>query len=240
MILQLMERRGKVVIVAVDAVFLRGGGRRKPALTQHQLTQCFADGGIVADPFGHNVASALQGLLNAADALFLVHIVHSRLLRQGAGFLLGKQQLRQRLQSLFPGNSGAGTALGLIGAVQILNLGQGGGAVNGGSQFLRQLALLGNGVFYRFTAVGQIAQILQAIGQIAQGGVVHGTVQLLTVAGDERYGVALVQKCDHILHIIKGLLQLSGKQFGNGLHSSFPFPGNKGGRYLRSPLQRYL
>ena len=230
MILQLMERRGKIVIVAVDAVLLRGRGRDKAALTQHQLAQRFADGRIVTDPFGHDVAGALQGLRNISDALFPVHIINGRLLRQRAGALLGKEQLRQRLQALLPGDGGPGTALGLIGAVQILNLGQGGSAVNGGSQFLRQLALLGNGMLHRLAAVGHIAQILQAVGQIAQRGVVHGAVQLLTVAGDERYGIALVQKRDHILHIVEGLVEFGGKPFGNGLHSPFPFPGNKGGR----------
>ena len=53
------ERLLKIVVQAVDAVLLRRGeGAERAALFQ-QLAQRPADGGVVADPLGHNVVCAL-------------------------------------------------------------------------------------------------------------------------------------------------------------------------------------
>ena len=139
-------------------------------------------------------------------------------LRRGAVLCLCQQQLRQRLQPLLPGNGGAGAALLLIGAVQILHLRQRGGVVDGDRQLLRQLALPVDGGLHLLPPRLQISQIAQPVLQLPQGGVVHGAVLLLAVAGDEGDGVALIQQGDNVFHGLLGLAQLLGQYLGNGLH----------------------
>ena len=140
---------------------------------------------------------------------------------------LGEEHLRQGRQALLPGHGGPGAALLLVGAVQVLHLRQGGGGVDGGGELLRQLALLLDGLLHRLPAVLQVPQVLEPLLQGPQGGVVHGAVELLAVAGDEGDGVALVQKAHHVLHVLRLLIQLLGNALDNGVHSvSFPYqPG---------------
>ncbi len=55
------------------------------------------------------------------------------------------------------------------------------------------------------------AQILKALGESAQGRVIHRAVQLLTVAGDERDGVSLVDELDDIINMVLFAAKLAGK-----------------------------
>ena len=69
----------------------------------------------------------------------------------------GEGQRGQGLQPLFPGDGGPGAPLLLVGAVQVLHLGQGGRFSNGGGELLGELALILNRTRYlRFSGV-QIA-----------------------------------------------------------------------------------
>ena len=114
-------------------------------------------------------------------------------------------------------------ALLLIGAVEILHLRQGGGGVDGGGELLRQLALALDGGLDLLPPLVQIAQVLQPVGQGAQGGIVHGPVELLAVAGDEGDGVALVNEAHHVLHVGLAPAQLPGQYLNDGIHSGTPY-----------------
>ena len=214
--LETAERLLEIVVQAVDAVLLRRGeGAEPPALFQ-QLAQRPADGGIIADPLGDNIVCALQGVGKRLHALFRVDIGCRRILRSGAIALLREEQRRERLKPLFLGDGRAGTALGLVGTVKVLDLGERLRRVDGGGKLVGQLLLLGDARLNALLAFGEIAQIGKTLLKCAQGGVVHRAVQLLAVAGDERNGVALVEQSDDIFNVLGGAVQLACELFDNG------------------------
>ena len=102
-----------------------------------------------------------------------------------------------------------------------------GGGVDGGGEFLRQLALFLDRPLHRLPAFRQVPQVLEALLQIPQGGVVHGAVKLLAVAGDEGNGVALVQKADHVFHMAGVFVQLRCQLLNEILHAPVPFLINR-------------
>ena len=210
----------KVVVQPVHAVLLAGGHAFQPTLPHQQPPQRLADGRVVGDDLRDDVVRPLQCVRYRLHALLRVDVVRGGLRRVGAVRPLRQQPLRQRRKPFLPGRRGPGAALLLVGPVQILHLRQRGGALNGGGQLLRELALPVDGGQHLLPALGQITQIAQPVLQLPQGGVVHSAVKLLAVAGDERDGVALVQQGDDIFHMAQGLVQLPGQQLGNSRHGN--------------------
>ena len=212
------------VVEPVDGVLrlLGRGGGDQISLFPHQLPQALADVRVVGDALGDDVAGSLEGVLRRLHPLLRVDKGPGGLLRRRAVRGLGEEQLGQRLQPLFAGHGGAGAALLLIGAVEILHLRQGGGGVDGGGELLRQLALALDGGLDLLPPLVQIAQVLQPVGQGAQGGIVHGPVELLAVAGDEGDGVALVNEAHHVLHVGLAPAQLPGQYLNDCVHISAP------------------
>ena len=142
----------KVVVQLVHAVLLRGGQAAETALPRQQAPQGLADIRVVRQRFGDNVVGALQCVGHCLHALFRVDEGLRGVLWAGTVPLLRQQQGGQRLQSLFPCGGGAGAAFLRVGTVEILHLRQRFGAVDGGGQVLRQLALLLDGLFHRLAA----------------------------------------------------------------------------------------
>ena len=221
MALEFGERLGEVVVEAVDAVLLRGGLGMEKTIFHQQLPELSPEGGIIADGLRHNVAGPGQGILCRLHALFRIHILGGLRYRvRSAG---GHQCLRQRGKAFFPGNGGPGAALLLVGPVEILHLRQRGGSVDGGGELRRQLALFFNGGLHRLLALGKAPQVPEPLFQSAQGRIVHGAVEFLTVAGDEGNCVSLVQKPDHVFHVVRLLVQFCGDLLNDGVHgTSFP------------------
>ena len=69
------------------------------------------------------------------------------------------QQLRQRLKTRFNGNLPAGAALGLIGQVEVFQLGFAQGGVDGAFQLIAQFALFADGLEDSLAALFQFAQV---------------------------------------------------------------------------------
>ena len=195
--LQAAHRLGEVVVQAVDRVLLLGGHRAQHAVFLQHGPQPLADGSVIGEALGQNVAGALEGLLPGFHTLLRADIGGGQLqgaLPQGAalGVLPRQEQLGQGLQPLFPGHPGAGAALGPVRPVEVLHLRQSGGALQGGGQLRGELALLLDGLPHLAPALLQAPQVGQTVRQLPDGLVVHGAVALLAVAGDEGHGVALV------------------------------------------------
>ena len=219
MIQQAADGLGKIVVQAVNAVFLciRGGFAGEHTLAQHQLPQSLADVGIVGKILGDDVVSPLQGILQSFHALLRVHIVLCQSGRIGA--VLSENRLGKGSQPLFPGNGAPGAALLLVGAVQILHLRHGGGGIDGIGKLRCQLPLILDGLLYLIPAGLKITQIGQPRLKIPQGGVIHGPVHLLAVTGDKGNGVAFVDEPDDVFHIFLFLSQLLRQDLCNGKHN---------------------
>ena len=210
------------IVQPVDGVLLPCRRGHQNGVSPDKLPQELPDLRVIRDHLRHDIRGPGQGLLRGFHALFHVNILRRQLLRRGAAALLGEQAQRQRLQPFLLGHGGAGAALLLIGAVQILQSGQRGGIVDGRTQLLRHLPLLLDGLFHGLPPLLQRAQVLQPLRQGAQGCVVHCPVQLLAVTGDEGDGVPLVQQSDHVVYL--GLLpvQLPGKNLIDAFQNIAP------------------
>ena len=187
-----------------------------------ELPQRLAQARVVGDALGNDIAGPLERLLHGGYAFFGIQEACGGLFRRGAVPRLGEQQLGQRLQPLFPCDGGPGAPLGLVGAVQVLHLRQGGGGVDGGGQLRGQPALPLDGVFDLAAPCVQIAQIMQPVGQGAQGGVVHGAVKFLAVAGDKGDGIALVDEGDDVLYVRLAPAQFPGQNRYDSFHWDAP------------------
>ena len=219
-----VDALGKIVVLAVNGVFLLrlfgaqyGGGCE--IVPQHR-----AHVGIVRNVFGNDIGSALQRIFNCKHAFLFIQIGFGGLFRNGAVGRLGVKEQGKGFEALFFGNGCSGAALLLVGAVEIFQSGKRFRLVNGGGKFLRHLSLLGNGIDDRFAALVQIAQILQAFVQGAQGGVIHGAVHLLAVSCDKGDGVALIEQLNHIVDI--GLVEAELlSELEIDVHESVSFSG---------------
>ena len=136
-----------------------------------------------------------------ASARFRVNVCLRQHLRRVHFQRLRENCVRQRLEALFLRDGRAGAALGLVGPVEVLDLSQRRRLVDGLRQLLRQLFLRGDGGLDLLAPLGKIAQILEPCFERPKRCVVHCAVLLLAVAGDERNGVAFVQKGNDVFNI---------------------------------------
>ena len=108
----------------------------------------------------------------------------------------------------------------LVRAVEVFDLGERFGAVDGGSELIGQLALLVNGLFHRLAALFETAEVLQPLFERAQRRVVHRAVELLAVAGDKGDGVALVEQAHDVFNVSGVFAEFGGKGL-NEIHKMF-------------------
>ena len=133
---------------------------------------------------------------------------------------VGKQLVGQRLQPRFAGHHALGAALGLEGQVQVFQLLFGGRGVDGGQQFGRHLALLGDAFDHGGAAVFQLAQIAQARLQLAQLDVVQAAGHFFAVTGDEGDGGAAIEQFHGGLDLLRADTDFSGQLGQDFLHRS--------------------
>ena len=209
-----------IIILGVDAVLLLGLGAGDPAESPVIPAQFGAAGRIVGDFLCDDIPGTGQGRLSVGD--FLVEIVCGDCLGVQGGILF-QDGVGQRLQSPGLGNAGPGLALGFIGTVEVLHLGQRFGLGQRRRQFRRHGPLLGDGGGDLLLALVQPPQVLQAVAQIAQHLVVHRAGGLLAVAGNEGNRVALVDQVDGPLHVLDAQVQFCGQLFSMIRHSVSSF-----------------
>ena len=165
------DRLLKIIVHFIGGILgaVAGGGHN--CRTVDQQTQCLADLPIIGDVLRQNIHCAGKCISCGFYALFWVNIFfrHGKRLLQR---ILGADRRCQRLQSFFPCNAAAGSALRLVGAVKILHLRQRACRVDGGFQLRRQLFLLGNGAQHLFPPLLQIAQVFQPVAEIPQCGII--------------------------------------------------------------------
>ena len=222
MVLQSGNRGVKVIIKLVDRIGLHIFCLACEASPAHtQFPQAFAKVRIIRKILRNNITGTVNGLLGGGDAFLLI----DKLLGKCLNILvvLGKNRLGQRLQPLFPGNGATGAAFLLIGPVQVLHFRHRGGTVNGSGQFRGEFSLIFDGFLYFVPTLLQISEIGKSGFQIPQCGVIHGTVEFLSVPGDKGNGVSLIQQSDNIFNIFLFLLQFLRKNFFNTWHFAAPF-----------------
>ncbi len=156
------HRLRKIGVHGVGAAFrlpllLGGSGDHQP-FRLDEPPQLPPDIRVIGDILRQDVQRPLEGGFRAFHPLFRVQIVlrQHKGLRQGG---LGPDSGGQGLQALLPGHAGAGAALLLIGAVEVLHHRQGLGGGDGLRQLRGQLSLLPNGGEHLLLALLQVPQV---------------------------------------------------------------------------------
>ena len=183
---------------AGDFLFAVAHARVDQAVAVHDRAQPL---GMVGDDFGHDILRALDGVLCGGHALFLGDVVFrlgkERLLRD----LLRQNQVGQRREPALDRHRGARLFLLLVGAVDILDLGQSPGLRERLCNLVRHLALLGDRGGHLRLALLQIVEIGQPVVELAQNLIVAVAGQLLAVTGDKRNGIPLFDQRNDIVDV---------------------------------------
>ena len=128
-----------------------------------------------------------------------------------------EQRIGERFEAGFDGDLAFGAALGFIGQIQVFEA----GFAVGGQQFALQLrgqfALLLNAFEDGGTTVFHLAQVAQALFQIAQLGVVQCAGDLFAVTGNKRHGGAFIQQGNGSRYLLRADAQFFGKAQSNGV-----------------------
>ena len=183
------------------------------ALQPQLVAQPSQQAGIFGKTLDQDGPCPVKGGLDISHALAGIDKSRCRLL----GLLLrpGQQAFCQRFQPGFAGDLRAGTPFGLVGQVQVFQPGLVGRSIECRFQFTGQLALLGNGLEDAVASLVQLAQIAQALVQLAQLGVIQPAGGFLAVAGHKRHGCSAVQQLHGSGHLAGADLEFLGNTLGN-------------------------
>jgi hypothetical protein len=181
---EVIRKLGALDLFSLDPLGLQ------PAHLFHMAAQTPQKIGIFRKPLGQNVARTFQRGFGIWHRLGDI----ARRKRGRIGAAVGENRIVKRLQPIFARNHRAGATLGLIGQIDVLQLGLGGGLDQRKCQRIGHLALFGDRGHDGRPPGLHLAQIGQAFGKIAQLGVIKAARHLFAVTRNERHRRTFVQK----------------------------------------------
>ncbi len=131
---------------------------------------------------------------------------------------IGEQRVGQLAEAGFQGDLALGTALLLVGQVEVFQAGLGVGQVDLAGELGGEFALLLDAGEDRGAAFVQLAQVAQALLQIAQLGIVEAAGDFLAVTGDEGHGGAFVEQRHGGGYLLRAHAQLVGDAGIDAVH----------------------
>jgi len=129
------------------------------AFVEHEGAGGFADVGVVGDALGEDVARAFEGVVDGGDFELGVDEGCGELERGGGGGCLGPEVVGQGLEAALAGDGGLGAALGLVGEIEVFELGAVERLEDAGLELVGELALLFDGGKDGGAAVGEFAEV---------------------------------------------------------------------------------
>ncbi len=213
-----VQRLGVVEIVAEFGAFLLFSGAQL-ADQVAGLPQPFTHRGDHRRGFGpaftQNVAGAVEARLRGGGICRLGAVLRadepSRRL-QRIGLRLQPKQIGQRLQPGLAGFLRPSDAARLVGQIKVFEFLLLPSRADGGLQFGRELALLGDGLQHHGAAVFEFAQIEQALFQRAQMVVAHAARHLFAIAGNEGHRSPAIHQFDGRLNLLRRELQFGAER----------------------------
>ena len=172
--------------------------------------------GVLGEALHQDLFGAVQGIFDAGNLVFFVQVAGGQFFR-----VLGRivqQTVGQRFQAGFPGNLGAGAALGFVGQIEIFQPGLGVGGLDGLFQFRGELVLLGDAFQDGLATLFHLAQVTQPIFQVTQLGVVQAVGDFFTVTGDKGDGGTVVEQGDGSVHLTFLTADFLGDNLFNTAH----------------------
>ena len=176
---------------------------------------------VFCPALAQNVAYPVQHSLRGGEVIALLVLLKLHIGRcfvQRHPHRVGKQRIGQRLQAGFTGDLALGAALLLVGQVQIFQVLFGGGLLQGGAQFGRQLALFVNAFQHGLAPLSQLAQVTQPVLKFTQLNVVQAAGSLFAVTGNKRHGCAAVQQLHCRFDLVVLYFDFEGDLANDGLH----------------------
>ena len=155
---------------------------------------------IIGDHLGNNILCSLQCFLRSLYFFFFGNIL-GRLVKHRFCCLLAQNVFCQRFQPLLLCNTGTGLSLGSIGSVQILYHYQRLSCQNLLLQLVSKLSLFFDALQHLLLFIFQTSQIGQSLIEITQLLVVQRSGDLLTITGDERDGISLIDQLHRSFHL---------------------------------------
>ena len=156
----------------------------------HIGTQPAHQFGIFRNTLGDDVARAFKRRLHICD--LFGEIGGGEICRHGGA--IGENGFGQGAQAALAGDLGLRAALGLIGQVDVFELGLGGRDGDASLELGGQFALFADGFENGLAPALKLAQIAQPLGQETQLRIVERAGDFLAVARDERHRRALVEQ----------------------------------------------
>ena len=129
-----------------------------------------------------------------------------------------EQRIGQLAKTGFQGDLALGAALLLVRQIQVFETGLGVGEVDLTLELGRQLALFLDAGEDRHATLVQLAQVAQALFQVAQLGVVEATGHFFTVTGDEGHGGAFIEQGHSGGNLLRAHAQFIGDAVVDAVH----------------------
>ncbi len=195
------------VVAELRALFLFASdhGRRQVGVFPQVVAHLRQQGRILSKALHQDVARAVQRGFAVGHAFIGVN----KLLRFGLRIVRRRvpQQIRQRRQASFNSDLPAGTALRLVGQVEIFEFGLAQRAGDGLRQIVSQFTLIADGLQDRLTTLLQLPQVAQAGLQVTQLRIIQPAGDFLTITCNKRHGVPFIKQANGSFYL-----------FGSGLN----------------------
>ncbi len=172
--------------------------------------------GVLGEALHEDVLGAFKDGFHIGEALLGVDEALGLLLWRKVR--VAEQRIGQLAKAGFEGDLALGAALLLVGQVEVFEAGLGVGEVDLALEFGGQLALFLDAGEDRDAALVQLAQVTQALFQVAQLGIVEAAGDFLAVAGDEGNGGAFVEQRHGGGDLLRAHAQLVGDTGIDAVH----------------------
>jgi hypothetical protein len=166
--------------------------------------------GRLGDQLGEDVLRARQHVVGRVQLLLRVDHGGQHFRQVGHRRVGAPDRRGERLQAALPGHRRQRALLRLVGEVEVFEPLGGVGGQDRLAQLVGEFALPLDALEDRVLAVGQLAELADALLDGADDLLVEAAGALLAVAGDERDGVALVEQLHHAFHLHLADLQVLG------------------------------
>ena len=172
--IEIVRKLGTALLLAVDNL------RDQQSLLPGLITQCSHQVGLFRHPLQENLPRTVKHRSGIGKVGIWVEIPACHAVRLLGGIL--QQAVQHRLEAGFARDLRAGASLGPIGRIQVFQPRLGVSSSYGRLQFRAQLVLFGDVLQHRVAPLLQLAQIDQALLEVAQLRVVQPLSGLLAVA----------------------------------------------------------
>ena len=182
------------LVVELFLVRVKGLTAADDAFVVQQRAQKLAQIGVLAQHFSHDVACAFERVLDGRHFFVCVDERGREAQQRGRAGNLRPQVIGQGGQPAVARKGGLGAALGLVGQVQVFELGAVERDLDAGFELVVELALLKNRGQNGLASACKLAKVAELFLDVADLHLIQIASGFLAVTRDEGHGAAFVQE----------------------------------------------